>query len=67
LLHYQKGKLLGGDGLLKIFFQNITPLMALAFFEVFRGILEQGNMLPYLCSGEIILIPKFKDHSHIGN
>lgn len=41
--------------------------MAPAFLEVFRGILEQGNMLPYLCSGEIILIPKLGDHSHIDN
>lgn len=41
--------------------------MAPAFLEVFRGILERGNMLPYLCSGEIILIPKLGDHSHIGN
>jgi hypothetical protein len=41
--------------------------MAPTFLEVFRGILEQGSMLPYLCSGEIIFIPKFGDHSHIGN
>jgi len=62
-----KGKALGHDNLLTEFFQEnvekTTPTLLLAF----RAMLSLGLISNFLNKGIITLIPKYGDHSKLGN
>ncbi len=62
-----KGKALGHDGIPMEFFQECTNEVAPMLLKAFTAMLDTGGDSTFINKGLITLIPKFGDHSKLGN